>query len=53
MLTSTAKPITAGTLTPAAQGKGGLDLTKALSVTSVAAAYSYTNSTGTGSLELA
>jgi serine protease AprX len=53
VLTSTTKPLTAGTLTPAAQGKGTLDLTKALSVTSVAAASSSTNSTGTGSLELA
>jgi serine protease AprX len=52
LLTTTAKPLTAGTLTPAAQGKGTLDLTKALSTT-VAAAYSYTNSSGTGSLELA
>jgi serine protease AprX len=53
LLTTTAKPLTAGTLTPAAQGKGTLDLTKALSVTSVAAAYSYTNSTGTGTLDSA
>jgi serine protease AprX len=53
LLTTTARPLTAGTLTPAAQGKGTLDLAKALQVTSVAAAYSYTNSTGTGSLELA
>ena len=52
LLTTTAKPLTAGTLTPNAQGKGTLDLTKALSTT-VAAAYSYTNSTGTGTLELA
>jgi serine protease AprX len=52
LLTGTARPLTAGTLTPAAQGKGTLDLTKALSTT-VAAAYSYTNSTGTGTLELA
>jgi serine protease AprX len=53
LLTTTAKPLTAGTLTPAVQGKGTLDLAKALSVTSVAAAYSYTNSTGTGTLEAA
>jgi serine protease AprX len=53
LLTTTAKPLTAGTLTPSAQGKGTLDLTKALGVTSVAAAYSYTSSTGTGTLELA
>jgi serine protease AprX len=53
LLTSTARNLTAGTLTPAAQGKGTLDLAKALSVTSVAAAYSYTNSTGAGTLELA
>src|SRR3712207_4343600 len=51
LLTMTARPLSAGTLTPAAQGKGTLDLTKALSVTSVAAAYSYTNSSGAGSLE--
>jgi serine protease AprX len=53
LLTTTARTLTAGTLTPAAQGKGTLDLTKALSVTSVAADYSYTNSTGTGTLESA
>jgi hypothetical protein len=53
VLTTTARPLTAGTLTPAAQGKGTLDLTKALAVTSVAAAYSYPNSTGSGALELA
>ena len=52
MLTGTAQPLTAGTLTPAAQGKGTLNLTKALSTT-VAAAYSYTNSTGAGTLETA
>lgn len=52
LLTGTAKPLTAGTLTPAAQGKGTLNLTKALSTT-VAAAYSYTNSTGSGTLKLA
>ena len=51
LLTVTAQPLTAGTLTPAAQGRGALNLTKALGVTSVAAAYSYTNSTGTGTLE--
>jgi serine protease AprX len=51
LLTTTAKPLSAGTLTPSAQGTGTLNLTKALSVTSVAAAYSYTNSTGTGTLE--
>jgi serine protease AprX len=51
LLTGTAKPLSTGTLTPAAQGKGTLDLTKALSVTSVAASYSYTNSSGTGTLE--
>jgi serine protease AprX len=51
LLTTTARPLTAGTLTPAAQGKGTLNLTKALSVTSVAASYSYTSSTGAGSLE--
>ena len=50
LLTTTAKLLSA---TPAAQGKGTLDLTKALSVTSVAAAYSYTNSSGTGTLESA
>ena len=52
LLTTTAKPLTAGTLTPAAQGKDTLNLTKALSTT-VAAAYSYTNSTGSGTLKLA
>jgi serine protease AprX len=51
LLTSTAKPLTAGIMTPAAQGKGTLNLTKALTVTSVAAPDSYTNSTGAGSLE--
>ena len=50
LLTATARPLTAGTLGPAAQGKGTLNLTKALSTT-VAAAYSYTNSTGAGTLE--
>jgi serine protease AprX len=53
LLTLTARKLTAGTMTTAAQGQGTLDLTKALSVTSVAAAYSYTNSTGTGTLESA
>jgi serine protease AprX len=53
LLTGTAQPLTAGTLTPAAQGRGTLDLAKALGVTSVAAAYSYTSSTGTGTLESA
>ncbi len=52
VLTSTARPLTSGNLAPAAQGKGALDLAKALS-TSVAAAYSYTNSTGTATLESA
>jgi serine protease AprX len=51
LLTGTARPLTAGTVTPAAQGKGTLDLAKALGVTSVAAASSYTNSSGAGSLE--
>jgi serine protease AprX len=50
VLTSTARPLTSGNLAPAAQGKGTLDLAKALS-TSVAASYSYTNSSGTGTLE--
>jgi subtilisin family serine protease len=49
LLTGTAKLLTTGKLTPRAQGKGTLNLTKALSTT-VAAAYSYTNSTGVGSL---
>jgi subtilisin family serine protease len=53
LLTTTAKSLTAGTLTPAAQGQGTLDLAKAVGVTSVAAAYSYTNATGTGTLESA
>jgi serine protease AprX len=47
----TARPLSAGTLTAAAQGKGTLDLTKALSTTSVAASYRYTDSSGTGSLD--
>jgi serine protease AprX len=51
LLTTTARPLRAGTLTPAAQGRGTLDLIKALSVTSVVAAYSYTNSSGVGTLE--
>jgi serine protease AprX len=50
LLTTTARPLSA---IPAAQGKGTLDLAKALGVTSVAAAYSYTNSSGTGTLESA
>ena len=53
VLTTTAKPLTAGTLTPSAQGKGTLNLTKALAVTSVAASQAATNATGTGTLELA
>ena len=53
LLTSTAKALTAGTLTPAAQGKGTLNLTRALSTTTVAGSQSYTNSTGAGTLELA
>ena len=53
LLTGTARPLEAGTQTPAAQGRGTLNLTKALSVTSVTAAYSYTNSTGSGTLERA
>ena len=53
LLTTTARKLSAGTMTPAAQGLGTLDLTKALSVTSVAAAYSYTSSTGTATLESA
>ena len=36
-----------------AQGKGTLNLTKALAVTSVAASQAATNATGTGALELA
>jgi hypothetical protein len=51
LLATTAKPLTAGTLSPAAQGKGRLELAKAFGVTSVAAAYSYTSSSGAGSLE--
>ena len=51
VLTTTAKPLTAGTLTPSAQGKGTLNLTKALAVTSVAASQAATNATGTGTLE--
>jgi serine protease AprX len=53
LLTTTARKLTAGTLTPSAQGKGSLDLAKALSVTSVAATNSYTNSTGTATLDSA
>jgi serine protease AprX len=51
LLTMSARPLTAGNLTAAAQGRGTLDLAKALSTTSVTAAYSYTNSSGAGSLE--
>jgi serine protease AprX len=53
LLTSSAKPLMAGTLTPSAQGKGTLNLTKALSTTTMAGSQSYTNSTGAGTLELA
>jgi serine protease AprX len=53
LLTTTAKPLTAGTLTPAAQGKGTLNLTKALSTTTAATSQSYANSSGAGSLESA
>jgi subtilisin family serine protease len=51
LLTMTARPLTAGTLTAAAQGKGTLDLAKALSTTSVTASYRYTDSSGAGSLD--
>ena len=53
LLTTTARKLSAGTMTPAAQGQGTLDLAKALGVTSVAAASSSTNSTGTATLESA
>jgi serine protease AprX len=53
VLTSTAQRLTTGTLTPAAQGNGTLNLTKALSVTSVAAGQAHTASTGAGSMERA
>jgi serine protease AprX len=53
LLTSTARPLTAGTLTPAVQGKGTLNLAKALSATTAAGSQSSTNSSGAGSLELA
>jgi serine protease AprX len=53
LLTSAAQRLTTGTLTPAAQGSGTLNLTKALSVTSVAAGQAHTASTGAGSLERA
>ena len=53
LLSTTARKLSAGTMTSAAQGQGTVDLTKALSVTSVTAAYSYTNSTGTATLESA
>jgi serine protease AprX len=51
LLTMSARPLTSGNLTAAAQGRGTLDLAKALSTTSVTASYSYTNSSGAGSLE--
>jgi subtilisin family serine protease len=51
LLTMTARPLMAGTLTAAAQGKGTLDLAKALSTTSVTASYRYTDSSGAGSLD--
>jgi serine protease AprX len=51
LLTMTARPLRSGTLTAAAQGRGTLDLAKALATTSVAAAYHYTDSSGAGSLE--
>jgi serine protease AprX len=53
LLSTTARKLSAGTMTSAVQGQGTLDLAKALSVTSVAAAYSYTSSTGTATLESA
>jgi serine protease AprX len=52
LLTATTRLLSAGNKTQTAQGKGTLDLTKALS-TSVAASYSYTSSTGTATLESA
>jgi serine protease AprX len=51
LLTMTARKLTSGTLTTAAQGMGTLDLAKAMATTNVAASYSYTNSSGAGSLE--
>jgi serine protease AprX len=52
LLTSTTRLLSAGNKTQTAQGKGTLNLTKALTTT-VAASYSYTNSTGTGTLDSA
>ena len=51
LLVNTASKLQVGLQTDAAQGKGTLDLTSALGVTSVAAAQAATSSTGAGSLE--
>jgi len=53
LLTLTATRLKVGLQTDAAQGKGTLNLTSALPVTNVAAAFSAINSTGTGTLEAA
>jgi serine protease AprX len=53
LLTLTATRLKVGLQTDAAQGKGTLNLTSALPVTNVAAAFSAISSTGTGTLEAA
>jgi serine protease AprX len=53
LLTLTATRLKVGLQTDAAQGKGTLNLTSALPVTNVAAAFSAISSTGTGTLESA
>jgi serine protease AprX len=53
LLTLTATKLKVGLQTDAAQGKGTLNLTSALPVTNVAAAFSATSSSGTGTLETA
>jgi serine protease AprX len=53
LLTLTATRLKVGLQTDAAQGKGTLNLTSALPVTNVAAAFSGISSTGTGTLEAA
>ena len=53
LLTLTATRLKVGLQTDAAQGKGTLNLTAALPVTNVAAAFSAISSTGTGTLEAA
>ncbi len=53
LLTLTATRLKVGLQTDAAQGKGTLNLTSALPVTNVAAAFSAISSSGTGTLEAA